>query len=417
MVRAGYKQTEVGVIPEDWKLAQLGDVANVIMGQSPKGTSYNTDGIGVALINGPTEFTEKYPVKMQWTTEPIRLCKANDLLLCVRGSSTGRMNIADDEYCIGRGVAAIRANTKANTEYLTYQIHLAIEKLLALSAGSTFPSVDGKAIKSIPIPYPDVDEQRAIAAVLSDVDGLIAGLDRLIAKKRDVKTAVMQQLLTGEKRLMGFGNGRGYKQTEIGEIPEDWNTTQLKNVLQKKPQYGINAPSVTYQGDLPVYIRITDISEEGYFTPETVVSVNHPDADQYYLKEGDLVFARTGASVGKSYQYNPLDGKLVFAGFLIKIRPDANKLLPSYLAQYVKTNAYWNWVQVMSMRSGQPGINGNEYGQLLMPLPRIDEQKAIAEVLSDMDTEIAALETRRAKTQAIKQGMMQQLLTGKTRLV
>jgi len=129
-----------------------------------------------------------------------------------------------------------------------------------------------------------------------------------------------------------------------------------------------------------------------------------------------LVFARTG-SVGKSYLYNPDDGELVFAGFLIRIIPDENILLPHYLAQYVKTKIYWNWVKLMSMRTVQPGINGNEYGQLLVPLPAIEEQRAIASILSDMDAEIATLEKHRAKTQAMKQGMMQELLTGKTRLI
>lgn len=109
----GYKQTEVGVIPEDWDATTLGDVAEVIMGQSPKGNSYNRDGNGLPLINNPTEFTKKHPIKVQWTTEPTKLCKPLDLLLCVRGSSTGRMNIANDEFCLGRGVAAIRANPRA----------------------------------------------------------------------------------------------------------------------------------------------------------------------------------------------------------------------------------------------------------------------------------------------------------------
>jgi type I restriction enzyme S subunit len=165
----GYKQTEVGLIPEDWEATTLGDLADVIMGQSPKGNSYNKNGDGVPLINGPTEFTERSPIKVQWTNEPTKLCKPFDLLLCVRGSSTGRMNVANDEFCIGRGVAAIRANSKGNTEYLTYQIHLAIEKLLALSAGSTFPSVDGKAIRSIPVPCPQPEEQREIATSASQL--------------------------------------------------------------------------------------------------------------------------------------------------------------------------------------------------------------------------------------------------------
>ena len=200
--RKSYKQTEVGLIPEDWKAAQLGDVAEVIMGQSPKGSSYNKNGNGTALINGPTEFTDKHPIQIQWTTEPTKLCRAGDLLLCVRGSSTGRMNVSTGEFCIGRGVAAIRANDQSVKDYLTYQVNLAIEKLLALSTGSTFPSVDGKAIKSIFIPCPEPEEQIAIASILSDMDTEIATLEQRRNKTRDLKQAMMQELLTGRIRLL-----------------------------------------------------------------------------------------------------------------------------------------------------------------------------------------------------------------------
>ncbi len=206
----------------------------------------------------------------------------------------------------------------------------------------------------------------------------------------------------------------GYKMTEVGVIPEDWEVKQLKSMLDKNPTYGINAAAVALTGELPTYIRITDITDEGYFDYTKRVGVNHPLSSNYYLEAGDIVFARTGASVGKSYMYNLNDGKLVYAGFLIKIRPDIGKLLPVYLAQYTKTQMYWNWVNVVSMRSGQPGINGKEYGQLSIPMPpTIEEQKAIATALSDADELIQSLEKLIAKKRAIKQGAMQELLKPK----
>jgi type I restriction enzyme S subunit len=208
----------------------------------------------------------------------------------------------------------------------------------------------------------------------------------------------------------------GYKKTEVGVIPEDWEVRPLISALKTSPKYGINAAAVPHQGDIPAYIRITDISEDGYFKPEKLVGVAHCSSSQYFLEEGDLVFARTGASVGKSYLYNPGDGRLVYAGFLIKLQADKNVLLPDFFAQYVKTKTYWDWVKSMSMRSGQPGINGNEYGQLLLPFPSVSEQKAIAQTLSDVDVLIDALDKLIAKKRHIKTGTMQQLLTGKTRL-
>lgn len=208
----------------------------------------------------------------------------------------------------------------------------------------------------------------------------------------------------------------GYKQTEVGVIPEDWETSQLRDLLKTPPKYGINAPAVPLEGKLPVYIRITDISEDGYFKPSEKVGVKSQFSSQYQLANGDIVLARTGASVGKSYLYKEHDGTLIYAGFLIKVSPDKNILEPRFLSQYLQTQRYWSWVNVNSMRSGQPGINGNEYGSLLVPLPKIDEQNAIATALSDVDALISELEKLIAKKQAIKTATMQQLLTGRTRL-
>lgn len=208
----------------------------------------------------------------------------------------------------------------------------------------------------------------------------------------------------------------GYKQTDVGVIPDHWGVTRLRDLLKEPPKYGINAPAVPLEGTLPVYIRITDISEDGYFKPSEKVGVRSPLSGLYQLADGDVVLARTGASVGKSYLYKEDDGVLVYAGFLIKVSPDKKKLEPRFLSQYLKTQRYWSWVTVNSMRSGQPGINGNEYGDLLIPLPKIQEQTAIANALSDVDALIGELEKLIAKKQAIKTATMQQLLTGRTRL-
>ena len=210
---------------------------------------------------------------------------------------------------------------------------------------------------------------------------------------------------------------KGYKQTEVGVIPEDWDVVPLGNSLRRSPNYGINAPAIPFDSRYPTYLRITDITEDGRFAEATKASVGHPASSAYLLEPGDLVFARTGASVGKSYRYNPKDGRLVFAGFLIRITPDTERLTPAFLSFFVQTRTYWNWVKVNSMRSGQPGINGREYASLPIPLPPTKaEQEAIAEALSDADGLIESLEQLLVKKRQIKQGAMQVLLTGKKRL-
>lgn len=281
------------------------------------------------------------------------------------------------------------------------------------------PGINGQQYASLMLPLPPtLEEQKAIAGALSDVDGLIARLEALIAKKRSLKIATMQQLLTGKTRLPGFGEGVGVKQTELGEIPEDWSAATVGPLLLSKPTYGINAAAVPLSGDIPTYIRITDINDDGRFSPSPPVGVSSSTSGDYILEKDDLVFARTGASVGKSYKYDERDGRLVYAGFLIKISPDSTKLDSEYFFQYVRTKTYWNWVKQNSMRSGQPGINGKQYATLRLPLPpTLDEQKAIGETLSDLDGSISALEAELSKTKALKQGMMQELLTGRTRLI
>lgn len=208
----------------------------------------------------------------------------------------------------------------------------------------------------------------------------------------------------------------GCKQTEVGVIPEDWGVSTLGDCLVVRPSYGINAPAVPYSDSLPVYVRITDINDDGQFVPDPPVSVHSDSSENYYLSDGDIVFARTGASVGKSYRYKLTDGPLVFAGFLIRVRADEQRLLPDFLAAYVTTGRYWQWVRLMSMRSGQPGINGNEYAQLPVPLPPIPEQRAIATALSDVDALLEGLDRLIAKKRDLKKASMQQLLTGQTRL-
>lgn len=209
---------------------------------------------------------------------------------------------------------------------------------------------------------------------------------------------------------------KGYKQTEIGVIPEDWEVKHLGDCLSSKPMYGLNAASVAYSDRLPLYIRITDISDSGQFISTNRTSVSNVNSEKYYLDKDDIVLARTGASTGKSFLNLGEHGKLVFAGFLIRIKPNQELLLSSFLKGYISTNAYWKWVKLTSMRSGQPGINGNEYAQLPIPLPSLSEQTAIASVLFDTDALIEHLDKLIAKKKAIKQGTMQQLLTGKKRL-
>ncbi len=208
----------------------------------------------------------------------------------------------------------------------------------------------------------------------------------------------------------------GYKDSAVGIIPQEWEVKRLVDLCHNTGDYGINAPAVSYSDTLPTYLRITDIDNWGKFIKADKVSVNHPNSSQYILNEGDIVFARTGATVGKTYLYDSKDGELVYAGFLIRFSPNVEKTHPYHIKTYTETSAYWNWVRIISQRSGQPGINSVEYGSMKLPVPPLAEQKKIAEILGVWDEAIEKQNLLIEKLELRKRGLMQRLLTGKTRL-
>lgn len=176
------------------KFIALGQCAEIIMGQSPAGDSYNKYGNGYPLINGPTEFTERFPVKVQWTDKPTKFCKLHDILLCVRGSTTGRMNISNDKYCIGRGVAAIRGKGNIKTEFLEFALRYNVSEIMRLAAGSTFPNIDSKTLKGIPLPDVEEEIQKEIIEKLTILDTTRNGLLDDISETNCFKKSIIHKV-------------------------------------------------------------------------------------------------------------------------------------------------------------------------------------------------------------------------------
>jgi len=198
-----FKKTEIGEIPERWEVGKLSDIAHVIMGQSPPGNTYNIEGAGYPILNGPTEFTDYSPTPIQFTTQPTKVCKAHDILFCVRGSSTGRMNIADQEYCIGRGLAAIREKSVSDTRYIYYILASLTSTIFAEAsgAGSTFPNISREALEDTKMAIPPLHEQKNIADILSSIDEEIEKESNHKEQLELLKKGLMQVLLTGKIRV------------------------------------------------------------------------------------------------------------------------------------------------------------------------------------------------------------------------
>ncbi len=152
-------------IPDIWAWTTLGAIAYVEMGQSPPGDSYNQNGNGTPLLNGPTEFGVEHPNPVQWTTSPTKLCTKDDVLICVRGNTTGRINFADRSYCIGRGLAAIRPDASFVDRSLVYYFLLhKTNEIMSRTAGSTFPNLPGEQLRTLPFPLAPPWEQKAIVS-------------------------------------------------------------------------------------------------------------------------------------------------------------------------------------------------------------------------------------------------------------
>lgn len=188
---------------EGWERKKLGQVCEIIMGQSPDGSTYNTTGSGTPLINGPVEFGRGdfyKTIKSKFTTAPTKLCKKDDLILCVRGSTTGRTNIAGFDACIGRGVAAIRY--EKNQIWINYYIRSLKKKIYQLGTGSTFPNVSGSILANLLIPLPSLDVQDSIISKLERLSSEVKKLELIYQNKmsllNDFKKSILQKAFNGE---------------------------------------------------------------------------------------------------------------------------------------------------------------------------------------------------------------------------
>ena len=216
-----------------------------------------------------------------------------------------------------------------------------------------------------------------------------------------------------KKRIAQINAGTapaGYKKTKVGIVPEEWEVVRLGEIADDF-SYGMNAAAKGFDGENK-YIRITDIDETTHHYLQTD-SVS-PDAEldeRYLVNEGDILFARTGASTGKTYLYNPNDGKLFFAGFLIRVQ--IIKAIPFFVFLNTLTEKYQQWLQIMSVRSGQPGINANEYATLQIPSPPFPEQHKIAEILTAQDAVIALMQKQIELLQKQKKAFLQKMFPQK----
>jgi type I restriction enzyme S subunit len=222
----------------NWKEYRFGDIAEIVMGQSPKGETCNESGIGFPLLNGPTEFTAFYPLPTQYTTDPKRFSETNDLLFCVRGSTTGKMNWSDQKYAIGRGIGAIRHRNGAKLNHFVKGIiEYHLPTLLQSATGSTFPNVSREQLNGLKIKAPDLPTQTAIAEILSSLDDKIELNNKINQELENLAQTLFKQWFIDFE--FPNENGEPYKssggemvESELGEIPKGWEVSNLNQIAR-----------------------------------------------------------------------------------------------------------------------------------------------------------------------------------------
>jgi type I restriction enzyme S subunit len=420
-VPVGYKQTEVGVIPEDWGAVQLRDIGIVIRGASPrpKGDKrFYGGGIPRLMVEDVTRDGKYVTPKVDFlTTEGAmrsRPCKAGTLTLVCSGT-VGVPAILKVDACIHDGfLALVNLKDTVNVEYLYYQFEM-LRALFDSSAthGGVFTNLTTTGVKEFRVAIPSSpEEQRAIATALSDMDALLEELDRLIAKKRDIKQAAMQQLLTGKTRLPGFDGE--WESFRLGD-----HVTFLKTGTNSRAelQSDGNDASVRYlhYGDIHASkASFMDSSALPFLPSEKAATLGR-------LQNGDLIMSDASEDIegiGKSVEITNVGTADVVAG----LHTIAARFSPDVLADGFKAYLQYCPAFITPLRRLAAGTKvyattRKHIESIEMQLPGLEEQVAIAHVFKDMDTEIQALEQRRSKTAELKQGMMQELLTGRTRLV
>lgn len=417
--RTRFQQTEIGELPVDWDVKHLGDLGQVVRGGSPRPAGdprfFNGSFIPwltVASLTNIPEHQLAVSETVGFLTEEgskrSRVLHPGTLIIANSGATLGVAKLLQVTCCANDGIAAIIEQRTGDKVFLCHFINTQTERLReVIATGNGQPNLNTALIREIAVPFPHPDEQRAIAAALSDVDELIGALDKLIAKKRAIKLATMQQLLTGKTRLPGFSGE--WAPITMGSIGTTYGGLSGKS----KADFGHGVAR---------YVTFLNVLENVTVDPDLLEHVDvSPSESQNAVREGDILFNGTSETPGDLAMgcvVSFAQAEVYLNSFCFGFRlHDIDEHVPRFLAYTFRADVGRSLMFALAQGATRYNMSKKQFLSLELILPEADEQRAIVKVLSDMDAEIAALEQRRDKTKAIKQGMMQSLLTGRVRLV
>lgn len=424
LVSLGLKQTEVGVIPEDWHTPKLGEICLLINGRGFKPYEWSTEGLPIIRIqnlNGSDEFNY-----FNGHYDPKIFVKSGQLLFAwsgSRGTSFGpHIWRAGDALLNYHTWKLVIKNDGADEGYF-FHILKQLTKHIEESAhgASALVHTQKGEMENFYLPLPsNREEQAAIANALSDVDALVNELEKLVVKKQSIKTATMQQLLTGHTRLPQFalrddGSPRGYKQSELGKIPEDWDVLDFGYLLL------VTASRKSVKStSLVTFVGMQDVTEQAQLSRQNLVFMDNLKSGFTYFERGDVLIAKITPCFenGKGCHTDSLKTEIGFGStefYVLRANDESDSRFIYYWSN--RESFRRDLESEMVGSAGHRRVPLSAIENYRIPVPSKEEQSAIGSILSDMDDEIQALEQRLNKTRHIKQGMMQELLTGKTRLI
>ena len=353
-------------MPKRWEWKKLGEVAEIIMGQSPPSNTYTEKQEGLPFFQGKAEFGARFPEVRKYCSKPVRIAGQNNILMSVR-APVGSLNIADQKCCIGRGLCAIKSLQKLDYLFLYHFLKSIEKEISSKGEGSTFTAINRKDIERIEIPVPPLPIQRKIVSILERAEKL-----KNLRKEANGETNTIIQALFYEM----FGD----PQTN----PKNWKITTLLEVSNEKPKYGSGASAITFDNKVR-YIRITDVNEDGSLRYDSVASPSEVE-DEYFLKKGDLLFARSGATVGKTYLHKEEKHNSIYAGYMIRFRFKEQICNPVFVNAITKTKYYKNWLLSNQTQVAQPNINAQQYGSFNIIIPPISLQNQFASLVEKIES-------------------------------
>ena len=394
--------------PDDWQIVNLGEIACLRRGTVKAAQDDLLPYIALEHIrsNGTLIGCGKASDSVSPKTA---FCEGDTLYGKLRPNLRKVVRANKDGVC-STDILAIYANDLVDGIFLSHLLRgdLLHEHAMKGIAGTRMPRTSWNHLQTFKLLLPPYNKQQEIARCLDSIDGAIEHTEAVIVATQRLRNAVLHDLLT--RGLPGWHTEWRYV-PGIGSIPAGWQTACLGDVCDF-PMYGAGLPACPFDPKLPRYVRITDITEDGRLRINDTRSANSSDNIKYKLCIGDLLFARSGASVGRTYLYRSEDGPCIFAGYLIKFRPNPEVVLPQFVSLCTHSRFYRRWVASMGRVGAQPNINASEYSTLLIPLPTLPEQQVMVSIIDTISESLGSIRDEQNAVTVLKASMSDKLLSG-----